>query len=168
MASLGHNEFTYWGPMTHISVGNLTIIGSDYYLLPGRCQAIIWNNDGVLWAGHSETNFSEISIENHTFSLKKMHLKISSAKWRPFFHGLNVLKNLWDNLSPFIKGWFNNNKGITGLVQNCGNTASSPPVKYLAVGIKGKLNSTKDKTKHNKAWTNYSRCILNTFKHFSA
>ena len=36
----------------------------------------------------------ETSIEIHTFSFKKIHLKISSAKWRPFYLGLNVL-NVW-------------------------------------------------------------------------
>ena len=29
---------THWGPVTHIFVGNLTIIGSDNGLSPGRCQ----------------------------------------------------------------------------------------------------------------------------------
>ena len=33
------------------------------------------------------TNFSEIFIKVQTFSLTKMHLKISSAKWRPFLPG---------------------------------------------------------------------------------
>ena len=32
------------------------------------------------------TNFSEI----HNFILPKMHLKISCAKWPPFFHGVEV------------------------------------------------------------------------------
>ena len=36
-------------------------------------------------------NFSEIFIEIQTFSLKKMHLKVSSAKWRPFCLCLNVV-----------------------------------------------------------------------------
>ena len=37
------------------------------------------------------TNFSEILIEIQTFSFRKMHLKMSSGKWRPFCLGLNVL-----------------------------------------------------------------------------
>ena len=37
------------------------------------------------------TNFSEILIGIKTFSFKKMPLKMSSAKWRPFCLGLNVL-----------------------------------------------------------------------------
>ena len=49
------------------------------------------------------TNFSEFLIEIYTFSLKKMHLKMSSGKWRPLSLGLNVFilpvsvpTNLWD------------------------------------------------------------------------
>ena len=39
-------------------------------------------------------NFSEIPIEIHTFSLKKIHLKMASEKWHPFCICLNVLR-LW-------------------------------------------------------------------------
>ena len=66
-------------------------IGSDNGLSPGRRQAIIWTNAGILLIGPLETNFSEILIGIQTFSFKKMHLKMSSAKWRPFRLGLNVL-----------------------------------------------------------------------------
>ena len=77
--------------MTRICVGDLTIIGSDNGLSPGGCQAIIWINAWILLIGLLGTNFSEILIEIHTFSFKKMHLKMSSAKWRPFCLSLNVL-----------------------------------------------------------------------------
>ena len=66
----------------HICVGNLTIIGSDNGLSPGRRQAIIWTNAGILSIGNLGTDFSEILIEIITFSFKKMHLKVSSAKGR--------------------------------------------------------------------------------------
>ena len=82
---------THWGRVTHICVGNLTIIGSDNGLSPGRRQAIIWTNAGILLIGPLGTNFREISIEMQTFSFKKMCLKVSSAKWLPFCLGLNVL-----------------------------------------------------------------------------
>ena len=78
--------------MTHICVGNRTIIGSDNGLSPGRRQAITWTNVGILLIGPLGTNFSEMSIEIHTFSFKKIHLKMSSGKWRPFCLGLNVLR----------------------------------------------------------------------------
>ena len=71
---------------------NLTIIGSDNGLSPGRRQAIIWTNAGILLIGPPGTNFSEILIEIYTFSIKKMHIKMSSAKRRLFLLGLNVLK----------------------------------------------------------------------------
>ena len=38
---------THWGRVTHICVGNLTIIGPDNGLSPGRRQAIIWTNAGI-------------------------------------------------------------------------------------------------------------------------
>ena len=82
---------THWGRVTHICVGNLTIIGSDNGLSPGRRQAIIWTNAGILSIGPLGTNFNEISIGIETFSFKKMHFKTSSAKWRLFCLGLNVL-----------------------------------------------------------------------------
>ena len=90
---------THWGRVTHICVNKLTIIGSDNGLSPGRGQTIIWINDGVLLIWPLGTNFSEIFSKIHIFSLKKMHLKTSSAKWWPFCLGLNVL-----NLSHCIDG----------------------------------------------------------------
>ena len=76
--------------MTHICVSKLTIIGPNNGLSPGRRQAIIWTNGGILLIGPLGTNFIEILIGIQTFSFKKMHLKMS-AKWRPFCLGLNVL-----------------------------------------------------------------------------
>ena len=87
---------THWGRVTHICVGKLTIIGSDNGLSPERRQAIIWTNAGILFIGPLRTTFSEILIEVLTFSFKKMRLKVSSGKWRPFCLGLNVLKTKID------------------------------------------------------------------------
>ena len=56
---------THWGRVTHICVGNLTIIGSDIGLSPGRHQAIIRTNAEILSIGPLETNFSKILIEIH-------------------------------------------------------------------------------------------------------
>ena len=77
--------------MTHICVSDLTSIGSGNGLSPGRRQAIIRTNAGILLIRPFGTNFSEILIEIIIFSLKKMRLKVSSAKRRPFCLGLNVL-----------------------------------------------------------------------------
>ena len=54
----------------------LTIIGSDNGLSPGRCQAIIRTNAGILSIGHLGTNFIEILIEIQTFSLTKITFEI--------------------------------------------------------------------------------------------
>ena len=86
---------THWGRVTHICVGRLIIIGSDNGLLPERRQAIIWTSAGILLIGPLGTNFSEILIGIQTFSFKKMRLKMSSAKWRPFCLGPNVLTRCW-------------------------------------------------------------------------
>ena len=61
--------------MTHIWVSKLTIISSDNGLSPGRRQAIIWTNAGILLIGPLGRNLSEILIGIQTFSFKKMQLK---------------------------------------------------------------------------------------------
>ena len=75
---------THWGRVTHICVSKVNIIVSDNGLSPDRRQAIIWNNAGILLIGPLGTNFAGILIEIQTFSFKKMHVKMSSGKWRPF------------------------------------------------------------------------------------
>ena len=95
-------KITHWGRVTHICVSKLIIIGSDNGLSPERHQAIIWTIAGILLIGTLGTNFSQILSEIHTFSFKKMHLKMSSAKWRQFRLGLNVIR---DHLMAAIVGW---------------------------------------------------------------
>ena len=85
------NTLTHWGWVTHLCFSKLTIIDSDNGLSPGRCQAIIWTNAGILLIGVLRTNLSEISIGIQTFSFNKMHLKMSSMKWHPFCLSPNVL-----------------------------------------------------------------------------
>ena len=91
---------THWGRVTHSCVSKLTITDSDNGLSPGRRQAIIWTNAGILLIGPLGKNFSEILIEIYTFSFKKIHLKVSSGKWRPSCLGLNVFKD-WHEAFPF-------------------------------------------------------------------
>ena len=87
------HTLTHWGRATHICISKLTIIASDNGLSPGRHQAIIWNNDGILSIWLFGTKFSEILIKFLTFSFKQLHLKMSSAKWQPLCLGLNVLNS---------------------------------------------------------------------------
>ena len=84
MVSFDTGALTHWGRVTHICVNKFTINGSDNGLSHGWRQAIIWTNAGILLIRTLGTNFSEILTEIHAFSFKKMHLKMSSAKWRPF------------------------------------------------------------------------------------
>ena len=85
------DDLTHWGIVMHICVSKLTTFVSDNGLPPGRGRAIIWVNAGILFIRPVGANFSEILIKIHIFSFKKMHLKMSSAKCRPFCLGLNVL-----------------------------------------------------------------------------
>ena len=85
---------TYWGPVTHLCVSDLRSIGSDNGLSPGRRQAIIRTNAGILLIRPLGTNFSEFLVEILIISFKKMRLKVSSGKRRPFCLGLNELNML--------------------------------------------------------------------------
>ena len=82
---------THWGWVMHICVGNLTIVDSDNGLSPGRREAVIWTNAGILLMEPFRTKLGEIVIKILTFSFKKMHLIVSSAKWRPFCPGGDAL-----------------------------------------------------------------------------
>ena len=104
---------THWGRVTHICVSKLTTIGSDNGLSPGRRQAIIWSNAGILFNWTLGTNFSEILSEIDSFSFKQMRLKMSSGKWRPYCLGLNVLTH-WgrDKMAAIFQTTFSN--GFSG------------------------------------------------------
>ena len=107
---------THWGRVTHICVSKLPIISSDNGLSPGRRQAIIWTNAGILLIGPLWTNFSEILIEIPILSFKKMRLKESSAKWRPCCLGLNVLTS--PNCLVIVTKWLiqRQRQNIYGLI----------------------------------------------------
>ena len=82
---------THLGRVTHICVSDITSIGSDNGLSPGRRQDIIRTNAGILLIRPLGTNFIEFLVEILIFSFKKMRLEVSSAKRRPFCLGLNEL-----------------------------------------------------------------------------
>ena len=68
----------------YVSV-NYAIIGSDNGLSPKRRQPIIWTNDGLLPIRPPGTYFNDILFKIQTFSFKKMHLKMLSAKMAAIF-----------------------------------------------------------------------------------
>ena len=107
-----HALLTHWGWVKHICINNLTIIGWDNGLSPGRCQDIICTNAGVLLIWTLGPNFSEIISKIHAFPSKKMHLKMLSAKWQPFCLSHNVLGGIpsiqqWDNRTWPLSHSFN-------------------------------------------------------------
>ena len=97
-SSMVVSPLTHWGRVTHICVSKLSIIGSDNGLSPDRRQAIIWTNAGLLSIGPLWTYFNENLLKKQQFSLKKMHVEMSSAKWHPSCLGLNVLRK-WGVIS---------------------------------------------------------------------
>ena len=80
------------GRVTHKCVSKLTIIGQDSDLSPVRHQAIIWTNAGILLIRTPWINFSAVLSKNHKYPFKKVHLKMSFAKWQPCFPRLNLLR----------------------------------------------------------------------------
>ena len=53
-----------------------------------RCQAMVWNN--VVFYGSLGRNLNEIWIKTKQFPFKKMNSKLSFAKCRIFWYGLNA------------------------------------------------------------------------------
>ena len=75
-------------------------IESDNGLPPVRQQAIIETNAGLLIIRPLGRNLCEILIKkSKTISFKKIHLKMSSAKCRPFPLDLDMLI---PHASPFV------------------------------------------------------------------
>ena len=68
--------------MTHICVGKLTIIGLDNGLSPGRRQAIIQTNAGILLIGPLGTNLSEILSEIHTLYIFVQENSFETVVWK--------------------------------------------------------------------------------------
>ena len=77
-------NLTHWGRMTHFaSINQPSLVQIMACHLVGA-KPLSEPMLELLLIGNSETNFSEIVSEIHTFSFKKMHLKISSTKWLAF------------------------------------------------------------------------------------
>ena len=93
--------------MTHICVGKLTITGSDNGLSPGRRQAIIWTNAGILLIWTFGTNFNEILIENQIFliqenALENVVCEMASILSRPQCVNV-IIKTSASQTSPSVK-----------------------------------------------------------------
>ena len=99
-------NLTQWGWVLHICISKLTTTGSHNSLLPGWHQAIILTNAGIV-NRTPRNNFREILIEIHTFSFKRIHLKRSSGKWRPFCLSLMLTQAMitWLMLTQAMVTW---------------------------------------------------------------
>ena len=113
---------THWGRVTHICVRKLTLIGSDNGVSPGRHQAIIWTNAGILLIGPLGTNFSEnlIGIQTFSFNSRKcpwkcrlrngVHFVSASMCWYNncvFKYTVSLYRNMIG--SPIVKiRWYYN------------------------------------------------------------
>ena len=86
------HHLTHRSKVAHICVSKLITIDSGNGLVPGRHQDIIWTSDGILLIEPLGTNFNLTLYGIHIFAFKKIHLKSSSGKWRPFCLGLFVLR----------------------------------------------------------------------------
>ena len=119
------------GVTSVVGVPSTHLVGSDNGLSPGRRQAIIWTNAEILLIGTLGTNFREILIKIRIFSLKKMGLNVSSAKWRPFCLGLNVLRGYSINslITAALRG-YNINSLITAALISITLFRTMPCVKY--------------------------------------
>ena len=62
---------THYGRVTHICVSEIIIIGSDDGFSPGRRQAIIWTNAGVLLIGPLGIHFNGIVNRNQYIFIQK-------------------------------------------------------------------------------------------------
>ena len=78
-----------------ICVSKLSIIGSDNGMSPGRRQAIIRTNAGILFVGTLGTNFSEIAIEIHTSSFTKCIWKCRLENGGHFVSASVFNKHTW-------------------------------------------------------------------------
>ena len=74
---------THWGRVTYICVGNLTIIGSDNGLSPGRRQAIICTNPGIYvnWTLRQNNRNANILIQEN--ALENVVSEMASILSRP-------------------------------------------------------------------------------------
>ena len=87
------NGLIYRSMYKSVNIVNKAIVCSGNDLSPTRHQVIVWANDSLLsitaWVTYISMKFNLIK---RAYVFMNMHLKISSAKWRPFRLSLNVIR----------------------------------------------------------------------------
>ena len=90
-----NKSLTHWGRVTHICFSKLTtIIVSDNGLSPGRRQAIIWTNAGILLIGPIGTNFNEITTKNSYIFIQENPIKTVVWKMSAILSWLQCVKDI--------------------------------------------------------------------------
>ena len=87
---ISHNMLTFsWHCLflTHLPLAPHICVIKRRQTSPVRRQAINWTNTELLSIGHIENKPQSNFDQSINFSFMKMHLKMSSAKWRPFCQG---------------------------------------------------------------------------------
>ena len=165
MQDLGsrHNPACLWYPQC---TGNHFLFPlSDNGLSPDQRKVIIWTNTHTISIRHQRTYFNENLVESEKFSFKKMHLKMPSAKRRPFCLSLNVLTHcgqvipwhIWHQTSGHH--WFRQRPVTNAMV----------PSHYLnqcwlmqgCIPVGTNENWTEHKHKYNNFY--YRKCIWKNF-----
>ena len=102
------NELPYRGIYASVSS---VIIGSVNGLSPGRRQAIIWINVGLLSIGTVRTNFSEIVIEIRRFHYNDVIMSAIASQiisltivYSTVYSGANQRKHLSSASLAFLRG----------------------------------------------------------------
>ena len=95
--------------MTHVYVSKLRHHWFRYWLVTWPAPSHYLNQCWNIVDSKLRKNFSEILSNIYTFPFTKMHLQMSSANWRKFCIGLNVL-NHWGLLPHY---------DVTVLCQHC-------------------------------------------------
>ena len=84
--TINTGKWRYWlthrDRVTHICVSILSTVGSDNGLSPGRRQAIIWTNAGIMLMEPMGISFNDNLIKIQQLPFKKLRLKMSSEWWR--------------------------------------------------------------------------------------
>ena len=105
---------THWGPVTHICVGNVTIIGSDDGLLPGWRQAITCTNVGIVnWTLRNKLQWN-VNPNSYIF-IQETAFEYVIRKMAAICIGLNMLNSItlhndvikWKKIPrywPFVRG----------------------------------------------------------------
>ena len=93
-------KLTHWGRVTHICVSDLTIIGSDNGLSPGRRQAIIRTNARILLKRPLRTNLRNSIIFIHDNAFESVVCEKAAILSRPQYLKHTIISHNWSRYRP--------------------------------------------------------------------